>query len=264
MRQIIKYPGSKWSLAEWITGFMPEHHSYLEPFFGSGAVLFTKKPSPIETINDLDDDVVNLFACITADAEKLASLIALTPYARTVYDEAYKPSEDRFEKAAKFIARCDMSHGFRVNSEKAGFKMDIQGRNSAYAVKHWNQIPELLIECAARLKEVQVEHRPAIDVIRRFNHPNVCIYADPPYLLSTRHGKQYRCEMTEEDHIELIDALVKHTGPVILSGYDSELYNRLLAGWHKEEHACKNQLAQKTKEVLWMNFLPERQMSLMV
>ena len=91
MRQIIKYPGSKWSLAEWITGFMPEHHSYLEPFFGSGAVLFTKKPSPIETINDLDDDVVNLFACITADAEKLASMIALTPYARTVYDEAYKP-----------------------------------------------------------------------------------------------------------------------------------------------------------------------------
>lgn len=50
MRQLIKYPGSKWSLSEWITGFFPEHHSYLEPFFGSGAVLFNKKPSRIETV----------------------------------------------------------------------------------------------------------------------------------------------------------------------------------------------------------------------
>lgn len=33
MKAIIKYPGSKWSLADWIISFFPEHHSYLEPFF---------------------------------------------------------------------------------------------------------------------------------------------------------------------------------------------------------------------------------------
>ena len=53
MKAIAKYPGSKWSLANWIISYFPEHHSYLEPFFGSGAVLFNKPRSNIETVNDL-------------------------------------------------------------------------------------------------------------------------------------------------------------------------------------------------------------------
>ncbi len=61
MKAIVKYPGSKWSLASWIISFFPEHHSYLEPFFGSGAVLFNKPRSHIETVNDLAGNVVNLF-----------------------------------------------------------------------------------------------------------------------------------------------------------------------------------------------------------
>ena len=39
--------------------YYEKHHSYLEPFFGSGAVFFSKQRSNIETINDLDEDVVN-------------------------------------------------------------------------------------------------------------------------------------------------------------------------------------------------------------
>ena len=59
--RILHYPGSKWSMAEWIISHMPPHQTYLEPFFGSGAVFFNKPPSPLETINDIDGDVVNLF-----------------------------------------------------------------------------------------------------------------------------------------------------------------------------------------------------------
>ena len=54
MKAVMKYPGSKWSIAEWIISFFPGHHSYLEAFFGSGAVLFNKPRSNIETVNDLD------------------------------------------------------------------------------------------------------------------------------------------------------------------------------------------------------------------
>lgn len=51
MRGIIKYPGSKWRISDWILSYFPKHHSYLEPFFGSGAVFFSKQRSNIETIN---------------------------------------------------------------------------------------------------------------------------------------------------------------------------------------------------------------------
>lgn len=53
-RAILKFPGAKWRMADWIISLMPPHKSYLEPFFGSGAVFFCKPPSRIETINDLD------------------------------------------------------------------------------------------------------------------------------------------------------------------------------------------------------------------
>lgn len=61
MKSNVKYPGAKWSYAKWITSFFPEHKVYLEPFFGSGAVFFNKKPCDYETINDLDEMVVNFF-----------------------------------------------------------------------------------------------------------------------------------------------------------------------------------------------------------
>ena len=115
MRQLIKYPGSKWSLSNWVTSFFPQHHSYVEPFFGSGAVLFNKKPSNIETVNDIDGEVVNLFECIKQDPEKLAKIIYLTPYSRDVFEDAYQiRTRDKYEKASAFMVRCDMGHGFRT------------------------------------------------------------------------------------------------------------------------------------------------------
>ena len=262
MNAIFKYPGSKWAIAKWIIQHFPAHHSYVEPFFGSGAVLFTKPRSAIETVNDLDGDVVNLFDWIKRDPERLADAIYWTPYARQVYDQAvedYKTETDSFKRAVAFCTKLMMGHGFRTNEIKVGWKNDVQGREAAYAAKGWCDTPERIKQAAERLRGVQIEHRPSADVIARFNYPNVLIYADPPYLLSTRHGKQYACEMDEDAHVELLDLLKAHKGFVLLSGYDSQLYNDALSGWHRETIDTRDQTASKKKEVLWMNFEPEIQ-----
>lgn len=157
MKAIAKYPGSKWSLADWIIKFFPKHHSYLEPFFGSGAVLFNKPRSNIETVNDLDCNVVNLFECIRENPEKLAGMIYMTPYAREVYERAYKEiPEDKFEAALNFYIRLNMCHGFRTN-KKVGWKNDVQGRERAYASQDWCNLPEKIIQAAERLRGVQIE-----------------------------------------------------------------------------------------------------------
>lgn len=258
---MIKYPGAKWGIAKWIIDFFPTHHSYLEPFFGSGGVLFTKPRSNIETVNDLDGDVVNLFDWIRKDPERLGQAIYWTPYARQVYDRAWAAQyteTDSFQRAVDFYVRMMMGHGFRTTGEKVGWKKDVQGREAAYAAGYWCKTPGVILEAAERLRGVQIENRPALEVISRFNFPNVLIYADPPYLLSTRHGKQYRCEMTEADHAELLEALRAHKGPVLLSGYDSDLYNENLWDWHREEISVMAQTATKRREVLWMNFEPQQ------
>lgn len=103
MKGIIKYPGSKWSIARWIINFFPEHHTYLEPFFGSGAVFFNKSRSDIETINDLDGNVVNLFEWIKKDQECLAKEVYYTPYARQVYEESFgRVQKNSLYKAVHF------------------------------------------------------------------------------------------------------------------------------------------------------------------
>lgn len=259
-KAVVKYPGSKWGLAKWIISYFPEHHSYLEPFFGSGAVLFNKPRSNIETVNDLDGNVVNLFGWIRSDPERLAREIYFTPYSRQVYEDAFRAvPEDSLQKAVNFYVRLQMGHGFRTNGEKVGWKNDVQGRERAYAAKDWCELPEKIIQAAERLRGVQIEHRPAVDVIRRFNSQKVLIYADPPYVLGTRHGKQYRCEMDDRDHEDLLDVLLDHKGPVLLSGYDNALYSDRLRGWHREQAVSYSQIASRKTEVLWMNFEPEEQ-----
>ena len=263
MNAIFKYPGSKWGIAEWIISFFPEHHSYLEPFAGSLGVLFRKPRSNIETVNDLDGNVVNLFEWIRKAPERLARAIYYTPYARQVYEEAFASEpEGSFEKAVNFYIRLNMGHGFRTNGEKVGWKNDVQGRERAYAATDWCDIPGRIMQAAERLRGVQIECRPALELIPRFNHQNVLIYADPPYVLETRHGSQYRHEMEDREHGELLDVLEAHKGTVILSGYDNDLYNDRLSSWHREETTCYSQVCTKKKEVLWMNFRPDRQMSL--
>lgn len=174
----MKYPGSKWGSADWIISHFPEHHSYLEPFFGSGGVFFNKPRSDIETINDLDGEVVNLFRQIRNDPERLAREIYFTPYSREAYEMAYqKEPENDLEKAVLFYTRLNMGHGFRTQGEKVGRKLDVQGRERAYAAADWCKIPEKIMEAAERLRGVQIENRPAVEVIRKFNFENVLIYS---------------------------------------------------------------------------------------
>lgn len=261
MKAVIKYPGSKWSMAEWIINHFPEHHSYLEPFCGNCAVLFNKPRSHIETINDLDGAVANLFECIRKDPERLAHDIYFTPYSRQIYERAFEATipDDPFEWAVQFCIRLNQGHGFRTNGERVGWKNDVVGRERAYAAKDWCTLPERIVEAAERLRGVQIEHMDAVELIKRFNHSNVLIYADPPYMLQTRHGKQYRCEMDDQQHERLLDALEAHTGPVILSGYDSPLYAKRLRKWHREERTAYSQIASRKTEVIWMNFDPAGQ-----
>lgn len=259
---ILKYPGSKWRIAPWIISHFPKHHSYLEPYAGSLAVLFNKPLSNIETVNDLNCDVVNFFRCIRENSEKLAKIVEATPYSRYEYDQMYyaEAPDCDFEKARQFLVKCWQGYGYRVNQYKVGWKNDVQGREKAYAMRHWNELPERILLAAERLKQVQVECMPGVELIKRFKFPEVLIYTDPPYLLETRtaHVKaQYSHEMLDEQsHIELLEVLLQHPGPVIISGYESDLYKEMLAnkGWTKDVITSSDQSNKPRIEVIWMNY----------
>lgn len=271
MQTVLKYPGSKWSTAKWIISNFPEGYekmTYCELFFGSGAVFFNKKRSVIETVNDLDGNVVNLFKVIREHPEELAKLIEFTPWSRQEYKSSYEMTGKSLEDARRFLIRSWQAIGFK-SSDITGWRSNIKSLNGNIA--QWSErLPENIKEISSRFKHtgsftVQIENQPAIKVIERYAKSNVFIYADPPYVRSTRSGRIYACEMTDQDHIELLELLQKHPGPVMISGYDNEIYSDLLKGWHTEKQVARCEGGQQRQEVLWMNYKPPaEQMSLIM
>ncbi|MDT3416152.1 DNA adenine methylase [Brevibacillus aydinogluensis] len=259
--RILHYPGSKWSMADWIIEHMPEHETYLEPFFGSGAVLFNKAPSKIETVNDLDGQVVNLFRVIRDRPEELAKKIRWTPYSRQEYYESYELTGDELEDARRFLVRCWMARGAKT-SDRTGWRhnIDVSHCPNKTVPKQWMEMPEKIVVIAQRLQGIQIEHQPAVKLIERYRRPDVLIYADPPYLMETRHGRMYRHEMTDDDHLELLDALDAHPGPVLLSGYAHPLYDERLKHWHRETKIVQAEGGRRRTEVLWINPVAMNQM----
>lgn len=262
---VLKYPGSKWNLAPWIISHFPEHVHYVEPYMGSAAVFFQKNPSIHEVLNDLSGSVVNLFRVIRDRGDELAAMIEMTPWSEEEYHElalkAYDQGDD-LERARRFLIRSWQSHGSKL-SQNVGWKhIGAKGNATTYAL--WNKLPERLLAVVDRLKMAEIRNRPALEIIKSYNAADVLIYADPPYPLETRNKRTYYLhEMTDNEHIELLELLKKHRGSVVLSGYDHPLYNDRLSDWHRVAMQSAGEHGKQHVEVLWMNFEPQaRQLSL--
>jgi len=256
-RPIVRYHGSKFRIAHWIISFFPEHKVYVEPFGGGAGVLLKKERSYAEVYNDLDSEIVNLFLTARDHGEKLRKFLKLTPFSREIYFNAYKPfesSKNNVEKAAKTIVKSIMGFGSDSIRQKSGFRSD-SNRSYTTPAHDWKNYPEALKVITERLSGVIIENLPAIDLIKKFDRPETLFYVDPPYVHSTRQkSKSYAFEMTDEQHIELAKCLKKCKGKVILSAYESELYNKLYSKWNKITKPCLADGARPRLEVIWKNF----------
>lgn len=260
MKAVLKYPGAKNRIADWICSYIPEHDVYLEPYAGSLAVLFNKQPCHIETVNDIHDEVVNYFRVLRDNPDGLLNLIELTPYSRSEYEKSYEQADTDIERARRFCVRCWMSFG-SANIYKNGFKSG-QQRTSPNPARAWNKLPDIMQEASERLKNVQIENLPAIELISRYDTPDVFMYIDPPYLHGTRKNYLYKYEMEDSEHEELLKILSNHPGKILVSGYDNDMYNSYLSGWRKANRNTQAENGLKRVETLWMNYHEEEQLSL--
>lgn len=254
MTSLLKYPGAKWRIADWILSYFPEHKVYCEPFFGSGALFLKKEPAYIETINDIDGNIVNLFRVCREYPEELAKAINLTPFSREEFQHCYLPSADPIEQARRTLVRYHQSFG-TSNSSKNSWR-NVQSYGGPRCATMWNHLPDIVVEVCERLKNAQIENIDAIQLIKRYNDENTLIYCDPPYLQNLRKRNMYAHEMKNEKHIELLEVLKASKSKIILSGYDNELYNAELKDWFTTEKETTAQMGLHRTEKLWMNFQP--------
>lgn len=253
MKAILKYPGGKWRIADWIISHFPKHGVYLEPFFGSGAVFFNKRPAYIETVNDINGDIVNLFKVCREYPQQLTTAINLTPFSRDEFINCYDTAvDDDIERARRTLVRFHQSFG-TSNSCKKSWR-NVQTYGGPRCATMWNCLPDIIINCCERLKDAQIENIDAVELIRRYSDENTLIYCDPPYLPELRKKNMYKDEYSKEQHIQLLEALKNSKAKVVISGYDNELYNDMLSNWQTDEINTIAQMGLHRTEKIWMNF----------
>ena len=271
MRTAFSYLGGKSRLAPWIASLLPSHRTYVEPFAGSAAVLFAKPPSKTEILNDLDGHVVNFFAVLRDQAPALIRALRLTPYARAEFDAADldEPDLSDLERARRFFVRVlgSVSH----STTGTGFAIAPQsppGGGGADHSRKFAAVVDRLDACAERLRRVIIECKPAVQVIERFGaDPHAAMYVDPPYLADVRSmrtkkpGGDYGVEyFSADEHRQLAEVLASARAAVLLSGYDSPLYDALYAGWCRLERQVDVSMSsgigrpmKRAVEVVWSN-----------
>lgn len=258
------YYGGKTRLADRIVDQFPPHQHYVEPFAGSLAVLLSKPPAAMETVNDLDGDLMTFWRVLRDQPAELVRAAALTPHSRTEHRASETRPEDLsdLERARRVWVQLTQGRGGTLRTTGWRYYLNPASSPSTSFPGYLDGYVGRMAPAAERLRSVSLECRPALEVIEAYGqHENVLLYVDPPYLGSTRANRQYQVEMSSAaEHRELAAALLECRASVVLSGYDSPLYAELYDGWHitriKTTTGNSNTNSERT-EVLWSNRLPQ-------
>src|SRR5438309_4980076 len=255
--------GGKFNHLDWLLPLLPDSHHYCEPFAGSAAVLLNRQPSPVERYNDLDGEVVNFFRVLREQKEDLLQAIGLTPFSREEFYLSLSTNGravSNLERARRFFVRARQARTGLAQTASLGRWANCKNTSRAGmsgVVSRWLGSVDALPAIALRLLRVQIENRPAIEVIRLYDSAGTLFYCDPPYVHSSRgDSKAYAFEMTNEGHRELAKVLGRANGKVAVSGYRSDPMDTLYNGWNCIEARPKqcHSIKKMRQEAVWTNY----------
>lgn len=260
----IKYFGGKNGFANKIIEYFPTNYqsmTYVEPFCGSAALLFHKKRSQVEVINDLDNNIYSLFK-VLIDKDlfiQFKDMCDITPYSEKLlkeFSQELKCDITIVERAYKFFYCNRVSYnGF------GGFSSsNVVRRNMSKSVSDFLSAIDGLYDVHNRLSGVVVHNTDALRLIEKWDKENTFMYLDPPYALETRSSGGYKHDMTDDDQNKFLETLLSiKSAKVLVSGYNCDRYSILVDnGWKRIDMEIKtqnnNRVGKSKIESLWFNY----------
>ena len=262
-RSFIKYVGGKNYLARHIIALIPEHVTYAEPFMGAGHVFFQKTKSFTEILNDLNDDLTNLFLVVRNKFDDFLSALDWLIASKKQF-EIYKHMNTEglsdVERAVRYYFLLQLSFSADVKTPNFSVKLSRRPHlNSDYAL-------EKLRYCHYRLKNAFILNMDYKDFISYLNGlvdaENIFYYIDPPY-----YGvKDYTLSFSKNDFYELHETLKTIKGKFLMSMNNHEFIKDLFKDYNImeiENINCLGENRGKTTELFIMNYEPsQKQLSL--
>jgi DNA adenine methylase len=255
MRPPVTYYGGKQMMLRHLLPNIPTHITYVEPFFGGGALLFAKEKSNVEVINDINRMVIIFYEQCKLNFTELQSLIQATPHSRAAYRDALVVYDaphlfSDVKKAWAFWVLTNQGYAGKIGTWGYG---TISGeRERSLHHKRDNFVEDI----RDRLDRVQIECNDALHIMELRDRTTTFFYVDPPYFNSNMgHYGGY----TEADFDSLLKLLAGIEGKFLLSSYPSELLAKYTTDnkWHTLEVPMSVMASKNRKqkiEVLTANF----------
>lgn len=288
----LKWHGGKSYLANWIHSQAPPPGTYTHRnivFAGGLGEFWNWHCDDVsETVNDMNGELVNMYRVLRDDEQfaEFRRTVELLPFGNELWleppvgrngaheNERLNPNGKKIKSrpgnawwSASDVRRAAWFFG-RMRTSRQGLGRDYatptsrlrRGMNEG--VSAYLSAVDGLDACHERLRRVEIVQMPAVKFLRVYDHPRAFFYLDPPYLHRTRVAKDARgCEMSEDDHVDLLEALARLKGKFLLSGYPSDLYDSYAAHhkWQRAEKEIDNKASSaetkpKKIEVLWRNY----------
>lgn len=264
IRPVIKTHGGKYYLKDFIIENFPDNYQdlvYCEPMCAGASVFLNKTPSREEIICDIDEGVISIYKSLKYEPDEFISKLKKIKYKEKTFEEA-KTKDDFEDYIDRGINEYILRRMSRGGLKKTFSWSERERGGQPGEINAWETMIKKLPEIAERVKNTTILCIDVFEFIKNWEEEDTLIYLDPPYLPSTREKNStnaYAHEMSEEDHVRLLESIQNARGKIIISGYSSSLYKKYLKNWRCESKKIVNHSSQektkKTKtEFIWANY----------
>lgn len=210
---ILNRLGNKTRIAKDIIKYFPHHRTYIDMFFGAGGIYFNKTRADYNFCNDFDDDIFNLFMCLSNNKEELIKAIEIMPISESLMKYWNKNIEtEPIKKAIRFLLLSNF--GFIGQPDTMLFVAGNGKKIILSKIENCFEAIKFAQFMCCDFRDVLKKVRFRIDTEKN----NSFIYADPPYLST---GSNYKNGFTQNDTIDLFDILVNSGIRFALSEFDN-------------------------------------------
>lgn len=231
MKAIIKTIDS----CKWVLDNFPKNYQelfYLEPYFESEQILYSKDKSKEEYINSTNSNLTSILKILRDNTTEFIKYINKIDYNKENFETA--------QKRNSFECKLDLAINefILIKMSKNGLKENFTNLNKD--INSWVHAQENIIKLSERLENVFIFNKKEIDIIEMFDRPNIFVYCNPPNINETNI----------EQHVNLCNVLKKFSGKVLVFGIPSSSYNRTLKDWNYKVNKDKKDKI----DVMWTNY----------